>query len=107
MATVAKSMLRSALDGFIHQDAEIGKAVLREDDTIDDLNRHLVRDVVHRMKLHPETIEAGLELIRVSRNLERIADLATNIAEEVIFIAQAEVVKHHAVEKHKLQNDNP
>ncbi len=100
MAAVAKSMLRKALDGFIHQDATLGKGVLQEDDTIDDLNRKMVEKVVGHMKLHPDAIEVGLELIRVSRNLERIADLATNIAEEVIFIAQATVVKHHAQEKH-------
>src|SRR5437667_1393631 len=91
MATVAKSMLRNALDGFIHQDAALGKSILQEDDTIDDLNRSMVKKVIQSMKLHPAEIESGLELIRVSRNLERIADLATNIAEEVIFIAQAKV----------------
>jgi phosphate transport system protein len=96
MASVAKSMLRNALDGFVHQDFVLGKAVLQEDDVIDDLNRKMVEKVIHLMKLHPKAIETGLELIRVSRNLERIADLSTNIAEEVIFIAQARVVKHHA-----------
>lgn len=96
MASVARLMLRNALDGFVHQDSALGKTVLLEDDTIDDLNRRMVEEVVHLMKLQPKAIETGLELIRVSRNLERIADLATNIAEEVIFIAQARVVKHHA-----------
>jgi phosphate transport system protein len=51
------------------------------------------------MKDNQRTIEMGMHLIRVSRNLERIADLATNIAEEVIFITQAKIVKHHAYEK--------
>ena len=98
MAEVAQSMLRNALDGFIHQDSQMGKSVLRQDDTIDELNRTLVKQAVQFMKNDPGAIETGLELIRISRNLERVADLATNIAEEVIFIAQARVVKHHAVE---------
>lgn len=98
MAELAQSMLRNALDGFIHQDAQLGKAVLEQDDAIDELNRIMVAQVVQLMKSDQKTIDGGLELIRISRNLERVADLATNIAEEVIFITQARVVKHHAGE---------
>lgn len=101
MAEVAQSMLRYALDGFIHQDTKLGKAVLEQDDVIDELNRTMVAQVVQLMKNDQKTIDGGLELIRISRNLERVADLATNIAEEVIFIAQARVVKHHAGENFK------
>jgi phosphate uptake regulator len=63
----------------------------------------MTKEVIKLMKNNQETIEGGLELIRVSRNLERVADLATNIAEEVIFIAQARVVKHHAADKESNQ----
>ena len=96
MAKVAQSMLRNALDGFIHRDARLGRAVLLQDDVIDELNRKTVTGFVKMMKGDQNTIDAGLELIRISRNLERVADLSTNIAEEVIFMAQARVVKHHA-----------
>jgi phosphate transport system protein len=96
MANVAQSMLRNALDGFIHRDARIGREVLMQDDVIDELNRKTVTGFVKMMKGDQKTIDAGLELIRISRNLERVADLSTNIAEEVIFMAQARVVKHHA-----------
>jgi phosphate transport system protein len=96
MAKVAQSMLRNALDGFIHRDARLGRAVLMQDDVIDELNRKTVTGFVKMMKGDQNTIDAGLELIRISRNLERVADLSTNIAEEVIFMAQARVVKHHA-----------
>lgn len=99
MAKVAQSMLRNALDGFIHRDARLGKAVLEHDDVIDELNRKSITGFVKLMKGDQNTIDAGLELIRISRNLERVADLTTNIAEEVIFIAKARVVKHHAGEK--------
>jgi phosphate transport system protein len=95
MATVAQSMLRNALDGFIHRDARLGKGVLEQDDLIDELNRKTITGFVALMKGDQKTIDAGLDLIRISRNLERIADLSTNIAEEVIFMTQARVVKHN------------
>jgi phosphate transport system protein len=98
MSEIAQSMLRDALDAFIHRDASLGKSVLVQDNTIDDLNRDMTQQVIELMKSKRETIDGGLDLIRVSRNLERIADLATNIAEEVIFIAEARIVKHHADE---------
>ncbi|HTK82888.1 MAG TPA: phosphate signaling complex protein PhoU [Bacteroidota bacterium] len=98
MSEIAQSMLRNALDAFIHRDPSLGKSVLAEDNTIDDLNREMTQEVIQLMKKNRETIDGGLELIRVSRNLERIADLATNIAEEVIFITEARIVKHHAGE---------
>ena len=61
---------------------------------IDDLNRKVFGDVINAMKADGQRIDSGVEMIRVSRNIERVADLATNIAEEVIFIAQAKIVKH-------------
>jgi phosphate transport system protein len=94
MSEIVLRMVRQALDGFIHSDPSLGRAVLNQDDMIDDLNRKVYFDVMKSMKSRPEAIDAGVELIRVSRNIERVADLATNIAEEVIFIAQAKVVKH-------------
>ncbi len=96
MAELAEQMLRDALDSFIHNDPELGRSVLEHDDTIDELNRNVFHRSVENMKNNQRTIEMGMHLTRISRNIERIADLATNIAEEVIFIAQAKVVKHHA-----------
>ncbi len=98
MSEIVQQMLRDALDGFIHKDVALGNKVLAQDDLIDDMNKKTTQEVVRLMKGDPKSIEGGLDLIRVSRNLERVADLATNIAEEVIFIAQARVVKHHAGE---------
>lgn len=95
MASIAQEMLRNVLDAFIHGDVRLSKAVLTQDDAIDELNRAMARQVVTIMKADAAAIDPGLELIRISKNLERVADLATNIAEEVIFIAEAKVVKHH------------
>lgn len=99
MAGIAREMLRNAIDGFIHSDSSLAEKVLLQDDQIDELNRKMTKDVLHVMKNDVEMIEGGVELIRVSRNLERVADLATNIAEEVIFITKARSVKHRGAEK--------
>lgn len=95
MADIAKTMLRNVIDGFIHNDPTLCRAVLRGDDEIDELNKSVLRDLVESIRSDPKTLEQALELMRVSRNLERVADLATNIAEDVIFMAEAHVVKHH------------
>jgi phosphate transport system protein len=98
MAATAKLMLRYALDSFILLDPKMARTVLATDDQIDELNKSMTPEVIELLKSDKRTIESGLELIRVSRNLERVADMCTNIAEEVIFHTQARVVKHHAEE---------
>ena len=95
MSRVTKGMLRDSIDAFIHSDPDKSRTVLANDDVIDDLNKKIVADLSALMRKDPDSIDQALDLIRVSRNLERVADLATNIAEEVIFITQAQVVKHH------------
>ncbi|HEX7572371.1 MAG TPA: phosphate signaling complex protein PhoU [Bacteroidota bacterium] len=107
MAQVTKGMLRDSIDAFIHADSAKARSVLISDDTIDDLNRKIVVELVALMRTKPALIEQALDLIRVSRNLERVADLSTNIAEEVVFIAEAHVVKHHAEEKPPSQSRIP
>lgn len=101
MTVITKRMLSDALDSFIHVDAKIGETVLKMDDTADTLNKKIAQEMMIIMKSNPQNIEQALELIRVSRNLERVADLATNIAEEVVFIVNARVVKHHAADTAK------
>jgi phosphate transport system protein len=94
MAQMTREMLRVALDGFIHGNPDQCRAVLRSDDTIDDLNRKIAQDVMAVIKSNSDAVEQAFDLVRVSRNLERIGDLATNIAEEVIYYLEAQVVKH-------------
>ena len=101
MADITKMMLKEALDGFILLDPSKARLVLETDDQIDDLNRLVARRIVELVKNNNQIIEYGLELSRVSRNLERVADMTTNIAEEVIFHTQARIVKHHAEEQQK------
>jgi phosphate transport system protein len=102
MAGITRTMLKEALDSFIQCDPRTALGVLRRDDEIDELNRVVARHVVEVVRQDPQDIEGALALVRVSRNLERVADLATNIAEEVLFYTQARVVKHHAEEREDL-----
>ena len=98
MADMAGSMLRDALDAFVRRDAVTARRLCGRDDDVDELNRQLFRELLSYMMEDPATITRALDLILVARNLERVADLATNIAEEVVFIAEARIIKHHADE---------
>lgn len=98
LAEGAIGMLREALDAFVRRDAEAARRLVRRDDEVDELNRHLFGELLARMVRTPAQIEASMTLVLVGRNLERIGDLATNVAEEVVFIAEARVIKHHAEE---------
>jgi phosphate transport system protein len=94
MANVVGRMLRDAVDSFIRLDPVLAREVLQSEDLVDDLNRKMVKLVIEALKADIVSVETGMELARVSRNLERIADLSTNIGEEVVFLTQARVIKH-------------
>ena len=96
MATLAQGMLRDALDAFVRQDIQLAQTVLDRDDSLDALKDQVFRELLTYMLGDPHTIEPALDLILVSRHLERIGDHATNIAEDVIFIVAARDVRHHA-----------
>ena len=98
MADLAAGMLREALDAFVRRDAATARRLVRRDDEVDDLNRQLFRELVSFMIEDPTTVTRAMELVLVARNLERVADLATNVAEEVVYIAEARIIKHHAEE---------
>jgi phosphate transport system protein len=99
MAALTRAMMRDVLDAFLHLEPEKAREVCKQDDTIDDKNRANVRQVIGMISTQSFPVEAGLDLIRVSRNLERVADLTTNIAEEVVFLSSARTIKHHAEER--------
>ena len=96
MGTLAQAMLRDALDAFVRRDAALAQHVLDEDDKLDDLKTQVFRELLTYMLSDPTTIEPALDLILVSRHLERIGDHATNIAEDVIFMVSALDVRHGA-----------
>jgi phosphate transport system protein len=98
MAEIAQSMLRDALDAFVRRDADLAQKVLNEDDKLDALKTQVFRELLTYMLQDAHTIEPSLDLILISRHLERIGDHATNIAEDVIFIVSARDVRHHALD---------
>jgi phosphate transport system protein len=99
MAELAQQMTRDSLDAFVRRDCELARKVLERDDEADQLKDQNFRVLLTYMMADPGTIERALALILVARNLERIADHATNIAEDVIFLVEAKDVRHHHEEK--------
>ena len=94
MAEIAQSMLRDALDAYVRRDTALAKTVLNADDQLDALKTQVFRELLTYMLQDPATIEPSLDLILVSRHLERIGDHATNVAEDVIFMVSALDVRH-------------
>ena len=86
-------------DAFVRRDAAMARDILARDDEVDQLKDQIFRVLLTHMMADPGTIERALGLILVSRNLERIADHATNIAEDVIFVVEAKDVRHHHEER--------
>ena len=99
MAEIAERMTRDSLDAFVRRDSELARNILARDDEVDQLKDQVFRVLLTYMMADPATIERALSLILVSRNLERIADHATNIAEDVIFLVEAKDVRHHHEER--------
>ncbi len=94
MSQISREMIKNAIDAFIGGDAQLAKKVIETDDKVDELNawNHSVLKEV--MKEKPENVEPGVALLVISRHLERLADHATNIAEDVYFIVEAQMIKH-------------
>ena len=94
MADIAQRMLRDALDAFVRRDTTLAQQVLDADDALDALKTQVFRELLTYMLADPHTIEPSLDLILISRHLERIGDHATNVAEDVIFMVSARDVRH-------------
>ncbi|HEY4306658.1 MAG TPA: phosphate signaling complex protein PhoU [Gemmatimonadaceae bacterium] len=95
MARRARQMLRDSLTAFVRADGKLGREVCRADDEVDAMHNSVFRILVTHMMEDPRTITPSLELLLVSRNLERVADLATNIGEDAVFLAEGKQIKHH------------
>jgi phosphate transport system protein len=94
MAELARTMVRQSLDAFVQGDAALAQSVIMTDDTVDALKDQIFRELLTYMLNDPRTIERALALILVSRHLERIADHATNIAQDVIYLVHGRDVRH-------------
>ncbi|MFI5088576.1 MAG: phosphate signaling complex protein PhoU [Terriglobales bacterium] len=95
MAGLARDMVRRALQSFIDARPEAAEEVLKMDDLVDDMNREIHAAMIAHMKRVPEALQQALDALLISRNLERVADHATNIAEDVIFWIKGADVRHH------------
>ena len=101
MATLAQRMIKNSLAAFVNHDPLLAKEVCQDDDEVDRINEQIFRELLTYMMEDPKAITRAVDLILVSRNLERIADHATNISEDVIFIEQGKNIKHHIQEENK------
>jgi len=99
MAEIVQTMVKDVLDAFVNRNSKLARSVCERDDLVDGLNDQVHRELLTYMMSDPRTIPRAVHLMIVSRCLERIADHATNIAEDVIFMVDALVIKHHADEK--------
>ena len=95
MARRARAMLRDALQAFTNADGSLGREVCKADDAVDALHNSVFRILLTHMMEDARTITPSLELLLVSRNLERVADLATNIGEDAVYLAEGKQIKHH------------
>lgn len=95
MARRARAMLSDALDAFTNADGALGREVCKSDDAVDSLHNSVFRILLTHMMADARTITQSLELLLVSRNLERVADLATNIGEDAVYLAEGKQIKHH------------
>jgi phosphate transport system protein len=95
MADIAQRMLRDALDAYVRRDMTLAQDVLNRDDELDLLKTMVFRELLTHMLRDPSTIEPSLDLVLISRHLERVGDHATNVAEDVIFMVSAKDVRHH------------
>jgi phosphate transport system protein len=94
MARRAGGMMRQALDAFVNEDVVAARRVIELDDEVDADNDDLIRSTIAEMKRSPDRVEPGVALFSVIRHVERIADHATNIAEDVIFLVDGAIVRH-------------
>ncbi len=95
MARLTMSMLRNSLDALINQDSVLAHRVCKSDDNVDQMNRQMYIDIQDGITRNPEQIHSLIHLLSVSRHLERIADHATNIAEDVIYMLEGRIIRHH------------
>jgi len=95
MTDLTNTMVRDSLDAFVNMDDELAKRVCRMDDEVDRYNDEIIAQVTDFMKQSPENVEYGLHLFSAARHLERVADHATNISEDVVYLIEGKIIRHH------------
>ena len=95
MADLTATMVRQSLDAFVGLDSRQARMVCRIDDEVDSYNQEIIEDLIQLMQSSPEMVEPALALFSATRHLERIADHATNVAEDVVYLVEGEIIRHH------------
>ena len=96
MTSDVMTMLRGSLDALTKKDTELARRIIAMDDKVDEANRKIFKELKRMMRKNPDTIKRALHLLSTSRHLERIADLATNVCEDVVYMVEGEVIRHQA-----------
>jgi phosphate transport system protein len=94
MSRQALDMLHRSIDAYVHLDVRTAREVCAQDEAIDELNRQIIEDLTRLMQSRPDLVEPALHLFSASRQIERVADHATNIAEDVVYLVQGEIIRH-------------
>lgn len=94
MATISLEMLHHSIDAFVELDGDLARKVCTRDDYVDKLNREIINDLIDLMRTNPPLIEPAVQLFSASRHVERIADHATNIAEDVVYLVEGAIIRH-------------
>ncbi len=97
MTDLASSMVRQSLDAFVNLDGQLARLVCRLDDEVDRYNNEIIEELILTMQSSPDKVESGLSLFSATRHVERIADHATNIAEDVVYLVEGEIIRHRPV----------
>jgi phosphate transport system protein len=95
MGEIVIGMIKDSIRSFVYEDSDLAKNVCERDNLVDDLRDRILRELITIMTSDSSTIERSLHLLRISNNLERIADLSTNICEDVIYMVKGKIIKHH------------
>jgi phosphate transport system protein len=95
MADSTKSMIKDSITAFINENADLAKDVCKRDEEVDNLRNKILRELIAYMNKDTSIVERALHLMRITRNLERMADLSTNMCEDIIFMVKGQVIKHH------------
>ncbi len=96
MAKMALEMLHGAIDAYVALDSEKARNVCARDDAVDALNREIIEELVQTMQRSPDLVETSMHLFSASRHIERVADHATNIAEDVVYLVEGEIIRHRS-----------
>ncbi len=98
MAMLAQEMVKQCLDAVVNADPSLARQVREEDDAVDEARQQIRRRILQGIKAHPEQLENLLRVNSVSKHIERIADMATNVAEDVIYMVEGDIVRHRATD---------